>query len=165
MPRAGITIEIKPGDLEALERKLRSLEVRSQRKVLRKGTRAASTPIQKAIRNAAPVGPTGNLKRSIGRKFKFYRGSLTDIAVIGPQIKRKEGALGYHGHLVEFGTKERTIKNLWGRPGVKGSAGRMPPNPFAKRAADAVLSVAGQKGLDAIRKALDVEIKALRGGG
>lgn len=172
MPSAGVTFEMKPGDLAALERKLRSLEVRSQRKVLRKGTRAASTPIRKAMKRAAPVGRTSNLKRSIDRRFKFYRNGLTDVAVIGPKISKKEDKKGNIGWIFTFGTKDRTIKDWRGlfkrglvdRP-RQAFSGRMPPNDAFKRAADSVLPVAGQKGVEAIRKALDTEIKALRGGG
>lgn len=174
MASAGVTVELKPGDLATLERKLRSLEVRVQRKVLRKGTRAASTPIMKAVKKAAPVGPGskgkkgGKLKESIGRKFKFYRSSLTDVAVIGPRINEAKDWKGFLGWIVEFGTGERTVKDLWGRfkaglvsSPVSGSTGRMPANPFAKRAADSVLASAGRKGVEAIRKALDEEVKKL----
>jgi len=157
--------------LDELLRKLQKLDTRTGRKVLRKGTRAASTPMQKAVRNAAPVGPTGNLKKSIERRYKFYRNSTTDVCVVGPRIDMKEGKGGYHGHLVEEGTKERTVKDWMGlaKRGLRAKpiampVGKMTPNPFAKRASDAVIASAGHKGAVALRDALEDEIKMLRHG-
>ena len=151
--------------MDRLLRNLKTLETRSGRKVLRKGTRAASSPIQKAVRNAAPVGPTENLKKSIGRKFKFYRGSSTDVSVIGPRIDKAKGWKGFIGWIVEFGTGRRTVKRGWGREDNPIDVGKMPANPFAKRAATPLLASAGQKGVDAIQKALDMEVKRLGRGG
>lgn len=167
-----MSVSMEMQGMDALLRKLRALETRSGRKVLRKGTRAASTPMQKAMRNAAPVGRTGNLRKSIGRRFKFYRNGSTDVGVIGPRINKAKRFKGMLGWIFTFGTKERTIKDWRGlfKRGLakrrrSAPSGRMPPNPAFKRAVDAVLPVAGQKGVEAIRKALDTEIKALRGGG
>ncbi len=158
MSSTGVTVEMRPGDLAALEQKLRKLAVRSQRTVLRKGTRAASTPIMGKIRAATPVGPTGGLEKSIGRKFKFYRRSTTDVAVIGPRIGTNKKFKGFIGWIVEFGTKLRSTK-------AGKSTGRMPPNPFAKKAAESIFAKAGQAGVTALKKALETEIRRLRGGG
>lgn len=172
MASAGVSIEMKPGDLAELRRKLDTLTVRMQRPIMRKGTRAASTPIRKAMRKAAPVGRTGNLKESIDRRFKFYRNGMTDVAVVGPIISKDEDKKGNIGWIFTFGTKERIIKDWRGlfkrglRPTpISAPSGRMPPNDAFKRAADSVMEVAGKKGIAAIQKALDAKIKALASGG
>ncbi len=158
--------------LDQLVKRLKKLETRSGRKILRKGTRAASSPIRKAVKKAAPVGKTGNLQESIDRKFKFYSGSTTDVAVIGPRINKAKKWKGFLGWIVEFGTGERTIKDWRGlhkrglvSAPIAVSSGKMPANPFAKRAATPLLASAGQKGVDAIQKALDMEVKRLGRGG
>lgn len=153
-----MSVFFKMEGMDELVRKLKKLDTRSGRKVLRKGTRAASTPIQKAIRAATPVGPTGNLKKSIGRKFKFYRASTTDVSIIGPRIGTKKQFRGFIGWIVEFGTKLRSTK-------AGKSTGRMPANPFAKKAAESVFAQAGQKAVVALKAALETEIARLRGGG
>lgn len=69
-----------------------------------------------AIRNAAPVGSTGNLRNSIAYSIGRQKdGFLLTVGARWPQ--------GAHVHLVEKGTQERFTKT--GR-----STGRMLPNPF-----------------------------------
>lgn len=65
----------------------------------------------------------GVLKESIGAvRSSIKRASNLGETRVGP--RRRGGKKGYHGHLVEFGTKERKTK--------KGaSRGRMPAFPFA----------------------------------
>lgn len=70
-------------------------------KISRKAVNAGSLPILKAARASVPVGETGNLKESLGRKTQLYKRSETAVAMVGPRIKG--GHLGYHGHLVEYG--------------------------------------------------------------
>ena len=161
-------MSIKVEGMQELLRKLKQLDTRSGRKVLRKGTNAAAKPLVRAVKSAAPVGPTKNLRRSIGKKSKFYRTSTTDVAIIGPRIGTSKDYRGYHGHLVEEGTKERTVKDWMGlkkrglvKKAIRMRVGKMTPNPFTKRAADSVMELAGHKGLDALRKALIAEFKAL----
>jgi HK97 gp10 family phage protein len=38
----------------------------------------------------------------------------------------------YHAHLLEFGTKERVVKNAFGRKGVKMNVGRVKAKPFVE---------------------------------
>jgi hypothetical protein len=39
-------------------------------------------------------------------------------------------APAYHAHLLEFGTKERIVRNSFGRKGVQARAGRVKAKPF-----------------------------------
>ena len=41
-------------------------------------------------------------------------------------------APAYHAHLLEFGTKERVVKNAFGRKGVKMNVGRVKAKPFVE---------------------------------
>lgn len=172
MASAGVSIEMKPGDLAAMARTLRGLSVRMQRPILRKGTRASSTIIQKAMRRAAPVGRTKNLKKSIGRRFKFYRNGMVDVAVIGPRIDKAKDFKGNIGWIFTFGTVARMIKDWRGlfkrgrvAAPISVSSGRMPANDAFQRAADSVLEAAGKAGIEAIRKDLDKTVRALASGG
>ncbi len=146
MAWANVTID----GAEELIHKLEKLGgVRFSMIAQRKALRVASTPIVKAIREAAPVadphyvqGQLANkrLRKSIGRKFKYYKNTGTDMVIVGPRIKGKWQ--GYHGHLVEFGTKPRHRKTAdartsraasWvaDRLGVHGGyTGVMPSRPF-----------------------------------
>lgn len=149
--------------LKELLRRLAKFDVRTQRKILRKATRASSSVVQKAIKRATPVGQTSKVRKSIGRKFKFYRASLVDIGVIGPQLGIEKGWIG---PLIELGTKDRTIKDLWGRhkagltdAPVPGSAGRMPGKPFVEPAIRSVGDAALAKSTTALAKALEQEFK------
>lgn len=128
------------GEKELL-RQLDRMDRKMGRKVLRKTTRAGSTPLRKAMRRMAPVGPDrmvkgelqegGNLKRSIRTRYKFYSNSGVEVAITGPSYLHK----GPHGHLVEFGTKPRYTTGKGSvPPGV--FRGIMPRNEFGKRAWD-----------------------------
>ncbi len=69
------------------------------------------------MRDAAPVGKTGNLQKSIGVKVHSKAGFA--ISLTGPRF-------GAHAHLVTQGTKDRFTKDGIFR-------GRMKPNPFIAR--------------------------------
>ena len=92
----------------------------------------AATPIRRAMKREAPVGPTGNLRRSIRKKS--LRGDPPAVSV------RPDFKIAPHAHLVVRGTGERfhlgsgvTIGRL--RVGLSGkSVGSMPANDFVARA-------------------------------
>lgn len=121
----GITITTE--GIEPLIRRLNALPKKVQRTIARKVLRAASTPVlQEARVNLDRVvsDHTGNLKKSMGRKFKTYPQQERTIVVVGPRWP--EGA---HGHLVEFGTGPRFTKENAYR-------GEMPAAPFMRPAFD-----------------------------
>lgn len=60
-----------------------------------------------------------NTRSGRGRAGKAY-------AVVGMT------APAYHAHLLEFGTKDRIVKNSFGRKGVKMNVGRVKARPFVE---------------------------------
>ena len=86
-------------------------------------TKKASKEVESEYKSRAPVGKTGNLKRSIKAKNIFNR-SEGPAATVMPRAT-KQGK-GYHRHWVAYGTKSRK-QNTTGR-----GTGVMPSNPFAE---------------------------------
>ena len=109
-----------------LSRKLEVLGRKRGKIVVRKAVNKAATPMVKAARRLAPVGPTGNLKKGIMKALRSYRAGALIMAYIGNQ-RGKGGA--QHAHLVEFGTTERYHAS--GK-----SVGIMPAEPFMRPAFD-----------------------------
>jgi HK97 gp10 family phage protein len=156
------------GDKE-LMRKLDKLSSKIGRSVLRKAVRAGTPDVLKDARSRVPKD-TGNLKKSMGRKFKWYNRTGTYVVVVGPRhraekttvqrgsftkTKTAKAIKGFHGHLVEYGTKPRYTKN-----GVFRGIG--PAQPFMRPAWDANRKKAEQL---AVAKLLaEVEKEAKRGG-
>lgn len=85
---------------------------------------AAAKPLVERAKLSAPEGPTGNLVDSIGAvKISAKRAGKVGEVWVGP--RRKGRYKGYHGHMVEFGTKRRKTKKGANR-------GVMPAKPFMK---------------------------------
>ncbi len=132
-----------------LQKAFKKLEKKAKRAIGRKGITAGSTPMMKRMKALAPVGETGNLKKSIGRKFKRYGG--VDVAIIGPRIK--EGKFtGQHAFIVEFGTKERFTES-------GASRGVMPARPFMRPAFAQMKRISAKKSEVAIKQAVETEAK------
>ena len=110
----------------AFDRVRDSVSTRDVTRVLKRAAR----PIRKAGRSNSPVGPTGNLKRSIKTKV-LRRGAVT---------VRSDFRVAPHAHLVIRGTGERFRKRASVQLGalsfaVRGaSTGAMPANDFMARA-------------------------------
>jgi len=124
------------------------------RKMTRKAISQATKPMMMAMKRGVPnaTGPHTvkgkgkvykRLRRSIGRKFKYYKRSKTTVGVVGPRLGKW---MGYHAHLVEYGTAPRyrnpkeagtskVAAKLAKRLGVRGGyTGVMPPHPFIRPA-------------------------------
>lgn len=97
----GANFEITSPDMLRLEKTFQDLAYSEKRSVLISAFRKATKPTVEAIRSNAPR-KSGNLKRSIG-----ILTARNEIAVI-VAARRNRGFKGAHGHLVEFGTKERS---------------------------------------------------------
>ena len=120
----GATANITITGLKPLQKKMRRWPDKLRKRVNGQATKAAVNPIARAIRKAAPVGPTGNLKGSIATKMKRYQGGDWFEAIVGPRVPDKKrprartgkavNDMGAHGHLIEFGTV------------------RQPPRPFVR---------------------------------
>lgn len=55
-----------------------------------------------------------------------HRSKVSTYAVVGMT------APAYHAHLLEFGTKQRTVKNAFGHKGVTMNVGRVKAKPFVE---------------------------------
>lgn len=116
--------------------------VSMQKTVLGNALVRAGEPIAEAARASCPVGPTGNLRRSIHVSRKLnpsQRKGWRDRSVVTVYV----GSNAPHAHLVEFGTVERTLKKprnilFNGRWVTIRSTGFVSPNPFLRNAWDAM---------------------------
>lgn len=144
--------KIITGD-KALERTLRHLSDKSGDKVAKAALGGSLSVMKRTIKKAAPVGPTGNLKESIGSRFEkaTKRNNVTAKAGINVGKRKRQEAVGRrfngrsnapHAHLVGLGTKPRFRKRLGGKfasnknPSKEQlSTGVMPSNRFVRNAA------------------------------
>ena len=105
--------------------RLENLKAVTKHKIMGSALYAAAKPIedaQKKILSAKTTKRTGNLDKSIGRvRVSIRKANELGTVRIGP---RRGGVYrGFHGHLIEFGTKDRYTK--------KGKyTGRGPSLPF-----------------------------------
>ena len=134
MARRYITGE---ADLEAT---LKKLSDRTADKVARSALRAGLTVIARAMRKAAPRGPTGNLRKAIGSRLVRSRKTGVVTAKAGINVGKNRKGRAPHGHLVALGTKPRTRKRIGGKFAFITSpapeqlrTGTMPANDFARR--------------------------------
>lgn len=105
--------------MERLSRKLdelaRSVDPEHIEPILLDGARV----IAEDAREKAPLGPTGNLKRSLTAKLMKRTGHLPPVAIAA--VDRK---IAPHAHLVEFGTSHAPAHPFF-RPAVDESAERV----------------------------------------
>ncbi len=85
-----------------LDKLLKKLPERVARNVVRGAVRKAGKVVETEMRTRAPVGPTGNLKASIGQIGVRQPDKRKVVRTVG--ALRGGGFKGYHAHLVEFGT-------------------------------------------------------------
>lgn len=134
-----------------IEATLKALSDKVGDKIARGALRAGISVIAREMRKTAPVGATGQLKRSIGTKVgKSSKGVFVAKAGINVGKKtRKKGRFAPHGHLVALGTVKRHREKIGGTYGwIKPlnptpeqlTTGVMPSNPFVKTAYQATRS-------------------------
>jgi hypothetical protein len=82
-----------------LERKLRTLGDRVQRKVLRQAVNAAATPVVKSVKQKAKK-QSGLLKKSLGKKIVTNKKRQSVTAVIGPRSRRPGWVSARRGELL-----------------------------------------------------------------
>ena len=98
-----------------LERRLKSLGAKVQRKVLRGAIRKASRTMITAAKRRVPVD-SGALKASLGTRIKVYKRSGTVVGIVGPRTKFKTkkassetSSPAKYAHLVEAGTASHYV--------------------------------------------------------
>lgn len=136
------------GDKE-LERTLKTLGERTQRKVSRQAVNAACTPMLKAARANAPE-ESGLLKESLDKKIKTYPESMTVVGIIGPDTETKGDFNGEprvpwrYAHLVENGH-------------INPQGEFVPPHPFLRPAYDSTQGQALDVMKDKLAKGIERE--------
>lgn len=86
------------------------------REEIKKVVKTTSKNVQKKAKSLAPVGPTGNLKKSI--RPKYFDNGLSSTVV-------PRGKKGAHRHFIEYGTQPRYQKKKNNK-----YVGSMPAMPF-----------------------------------
>ncbi len=133
---------IKLTGFKDIDRKLRNLNDLSKHKIVGSAIFKAAKPIleaQKQILVSKTQRKTGNLERSLGRvRVPIKKANMIGVVQVGPRIggRKPKGSvintgaknMGYHGHLIEFGTNFRRTKSGFGS-GAKGT-GYGPKLPF-----------------------------------
>lgn len=109
-------------DAEEVTRALDGLDSRQSTKAIKAAVRKAGMFLKPKVKAAAPVGPTGNLRKKVGARVKRSRQRDGFYSVVT--------SFARHRHLVIQGTKERFTRSGAFR-------GVMPPNDFVGDVADA----------------------------
>jgi len=114
--------------VKEIDRMLRNLPKEMNHKVQQQAHRAAAKPLITREKLLAPEGPTGRLVDSIGVvSVPKRRADFVGEVHVGPRIRRPYR--GRVGHLVEFGTKPRTLRGR-GKYRRGTYRGIMPAKPF-----------------------------------
>lgn len=123
--------------IDAVDKLVESIRPEKAEPILHKGAQKMT----KALRENAPEGPSGNLKRAIKTKKlqRWGKGPAPSIAAVDRKIAP-------HVHLVEHGTSgvrpvdPPRIVMIDGKPVKVTNTGRMPPNPFFRRTVESMTS-------------------------
>tara|TARA_R110000824_G_scaffold41696_1_gene123819 strand:+ start:428 stop:931 length:504 start_codon:yes stop_codon:yes gene_type:complete len=96
--------------IKEIDKALSKLEKKINKKVMKKAMRKTVAEYRKAVRKRTPKR-RGTLRKSITTDVKmmkkfFIKGRM--------YFGRKAGRNGWHAHLVEHGTGERTVIDKWG---------------------------------------------------
>lgn len=82
---------------------LKAVDLNTQTEV-RKAIRKSANRLKRGMRKRAPIGATGNLRKSV--RVKYFDHGMR--ALIGPMFR--SGRYYPLAHLIEYGTKPHTIK-------------------------------------------------------
>lgn len=157
----GNNIHIEGGDdldrqLAELERALKPSEVEP---ILLDGAKTVAN----AAKPLAPVGPTGNLRKSLRAKLLARR--ATALGALGvtegyaaPAIAAVDRRKAPHSHLVEFGTGERIGGPRSVRYGGR-SFGKMPSKPFLRPAWESTRTMVLQTIIARFKELLDNAVR------
>lgn len=121
--------------VKEIDQVLKGLDKQLNHKILQQAHASASKVLVDAAKLTAPEGPTGNTIDSIGVvKTPFAKASELGLIDVGPRRGRYKGNVA---HLIEYGTRRRSLNNGANR-------GTMPANPFMEpsweRTKDTVLN-------------------------
>lgn len=121
--------------VKEVDEKLRRLPLEFQHKIMLSVHHQAAKPMVEEIKQNAPVGRTGNLKKSIGSVSLGTPKRTGEIGAVIVGARMRSGYKGYHAHLVEFGTKPRKPGGWYAKfKNAKHTV--MPAKPFFEPAYD-----------------------------
>lgn len=101
---SGVSISVT--GVKEIDAVLKGLPLQFQDRVLKAAHADAAKPLITAAQGLAPVGKTGNLKRSIGvERISLKKTNEVGLVRVGP--RRRGGYKGFHAHLIEFGKTNR----------------------------------------------------------
>lgn len=153
----GISFHIE--GVEDLLKEIRKLEERAQKRFLLKGLRAIGKQMVKHAKQNAPVGELndgfhekGNLRRSIGMKNLTRLGVHNIAVLVGPRVRGGKYARGYHGIMVEKGTKAHAIAMRRSKKSYKHRGAKS--QEFLQKAYEAIEPIAEQEFEKMLRKIL-----------
>jgi hypothetical protein len=92
---------------DALVASLQSLPVAIRSKHLKNAISKALPPMHAALLANTPQGPTGNLRAAVGSEAIYYKSGVAFGIVGYRRAVSVADQLGYHSHLIEFGTNDR----------------------------------------------------------
>jgi len=102
-------VKISVTGVKEIDAVLKGLPLQLNHKILGQAHADAAKPLIDRAKLLAPEGPTGNLVDSIGaEKVGFGKSDEIGLVIAGPRRGGKNR--GFHGHLVEYGTKQRKNK-------------------------------------------------------
>jgi len=117
-------IKLQMTGVKEIDDVLKGLPLQINHRILQAANADAAKVLVNAEKLSAPEGPTGHLIDSIGVvKPSLSRTDELGVVIVGPRRGRFKGNAG---HLVEFGTKQRSLKSNGANRGV------MPAKPFAR---------------------------------
>ncbi|MCI0349392.1 MAG: HK97 gp10 family phage protein, partial [Acidobacteriales bacterium] len=111
--RAGLKVSVSVAGAREIVAALENIDKSLSNKIVKQAVTKATTPLLRAVRKGAPVGPKkpnnpkagGLLKKSVTRKVASYKQTGTAAAVVGTAY-----LMAPHDHLVHEGTKKRVQK-------------------------------------------------------
>jgi hypothetical protein len=115
-------LKIRLVGVKEIDQVLKGLPTQINHKLVQQANFQASKYLVEEAKNTAPEGPTGNTVDSIGTiRQSFARSSELGLTQSGP--RRGGRYKGHYAHLIEYGTRSRSLKNGANR-------GVMPARPF-----------------------------------
>jgi HK97 gp10 family phage protein len=107
--------------VKEIDQVLKGLPQQLNHKILQQAHTSAAKVLVDTAKLSAPEGPTGNTIDSIGVvKTTFAKATELGLIDVGPRRGRYKGNAA---HLIEYGTRKRSLKNGANR-------GTMPARPF-----------------------------------
>lgn len=135
-----MSVNVKLLGDKKLDKKLKELESRTQKKVVRKAMRNTAKAVQKDVRSAAPVA-SGRLRKSI--KVRASKRSRRRIGIEVRTGERSELGIepserGYYPASIEFGSRPHQIEDVVidGEPRKVVTHPGTRPNPFIRGTMD-----------------------------